>query len=134
MLLVNYRKTKDLAASETPIPPLFSCFLLPRLFRTRGRSSTIGQSTGLTFPRSVGRAFQAKFLDIAGGIEIPIVACATLRTSPTTLAQFQSFIHIATFATGLRTWSESVRKPSGSTWKMRGSYATPHFPYPKQRI
>ena len=44
---VNYRKTNDLAASEIPIPPLFSCFLLPRLFRTRGRSSTVGQSTDL---------------------------------------------------------------------------------------
>ena len=56
--LVNYRKTKDLAASEKPIPPLFSCFFLPLLFRTRDRSSTRGQSTGLTFPRSVGRAFK----------------------------------------------------------------------------
>ena len=37
---VNYRKTNDLAASEIPIPPLFSCFFLPLLFRTRGRSST----------------------------------------------------------------------------------------------
>lgn len=36
---VNYRKTNDLAASEIPIPPLFSCFFLPLLFRTRGRSS-----------------------------------------------------------------------------------------------
>lgn len=55
---VNYRKTNDLAASKKPIPPLFSCFFLPLLFRTRGRSSTRGQSTGLTFPRSVGRAFK----------------------------------------------------------------------------
>ena len=31
-----------------------------------------------------------------------------LWTSLTALAQFQSFIHIATFATGLRTWGEAV--------------------------
>ena len=36
------------------------------------------------------------------------MACATLRTSLTALAQFQSFIHIATFATGLRTWGEAI--------------------------
>ena len=33
-------------------------FKSPLLFRIRGRSSTRGQSTGLTFPRSVGRAFK----------------------------------------------------------------------------
>lgn len=31
-----------------------------------------------------------------------------LWTSLTALAQFQSFIHIATFATGLRAWGEAV--------------------------
>ena len=33
---------------------------------------------------------------------------ATFRTGPTALAQFQSFIHIAAFAAGLRTWGKTV--------------------------
>ena len=40
-------------------PPLFSCFILPLLFRTRGRSSTRGQSTGLTFLCSAGRTLKS---------------------------------------------------------------------------
>lgn len=56
-------------ASEIPILPLFSCFLLPRLFRTRGRSSTVGQSTGLTFPRSVGRVFKPNSLILLAALK-----------------------------------------------------------------
>ena len=36
------------------------------------------------------------------------MARATFRASPTALAQFQSFIHIAAFATGLRAGREAV--------------------------
>ena len=33
---------------------------------------------------------------------------ATFRTSPVSLVQFQSFIHIAAFAAGLRAWDKAV--------------------------
>lgn len=36
------------------------------------------------------------------------MVCATFRTGPTALAQFQSFIHIAAFAAGLRAWGKAV--------------------------
>ena len=33
---------------------------------------------------------------------------ATFRADPTALAQFQSFVHIAALAAGLRAWGEAV--------------------------
>ena len=48
---------------------LFSCFFLPRLFRTWGRSSTVGQSTGLTSPRSEGRAFKPNSLMLQAALK-----------------------------------------------------------------
>ena len=34
--------------------------------------------------------------------------CTTFRAYPTALAQFQSFVHMAAFAAGLRAWSKAV--------------------------
>lgn len=36
------------------------------------------------------------------------MVCATFRTDPTAISKFQSFIHIAAFAAGLRTWGKAV--------------------------
>ena len=36
------------------------------------------------------------------------MVCTTFRASPATLAKFQSFIHIAAFAAGLRAGREAV--------------------------
>ena len=63
---------------------------------------------GMTFPRSEGRATNAKFLDIDRSVEVTVVSCTTAGTGPFPLVQLQVLIDVTTMAAGFRTGRKAV--------------------------